>query len=301
MRDFFDFSGIEQIKLAINISWDEFRCNLADQKFKYDDIASALNTTHLSVFNDLFLNEHHLFEKDLGDVLSHNTNIIRAAHIRDSDPIPTYARFIPTEKYITSHNRFSPPGVEWLYLAISPHEELGTPFSHAEICALKECRANCDEHYALCSFRLKDAYKNSKVVDLTIAKEHSYDDLNNNLIQCCEAIYKREFIKGFANIFSAGTIRKPQAKDFRGIFEKWVVYTYARLLSEQIFLPITTENREIMYAPFQCMAQYFLSLGYVGIVYSSTVFPEGKNIVLFDKEMAEPYNQIKNIIVPNHL
>ena len=45
------------------------------------------------------------------------------------------------------------------------------------------------------------------------------------------------------------------------------------------------------------MAQYFLSLGYVGIVYSSTVFPEGKNVVLFDKDAAFPVGKIKKITV----
>lgn len=72
---------------------------------------------------------------------------------------------------------------------------------------------------------------------------------------------------------------------------------YALLLSEQIFLPLTTEDRDIIYAPFQCMAEYFLQKGYIGIVYSSTVFPDGKNIVLFDKNAAIPYGEIKRITV----
>ena len=64
------------------------------------------------------------------------------------------------------------------------------------------------------------------------------------------------------------------------------------------FLPITTEDRALTYVPFQCMAQYFLSKGYSGIVYSSTVFPEGKNVVLFDKEAAHPFGIIKSVTIP---
>ena len=47
-----------------------------------------------------------------------------------------------------------------------------------------------------------------------------------------------------------------------------------------------------MYAPFQTMAQYYISLGYSGIVYGSTVCSVGKNIVLFDKQMAYPSGEI---------
>lgn len=72
---------------------------------------------------------------------------------------------------------------------------------------------------------------------------------------------------------------------------------YARLLSKQIFVPVETEDKELMYSPFQCMAQYFLSLGYAGIIYSSTVFSEGKNVVLFDKDAATPMGKIKKINV----
>lgn len=48
-----------------------------------------------------------------------------------------------------------------------------------------------------------------------------------------------------------------------------------------------------MYAPFQTMAQYYRSLGYSGIIYGSTVSEVGRNIVLFDKEIAKPCGSIE--------
>ena len=96
-------------------------------------------------------------------------------------------------------------------------------------------------------------------------------------------------------------IKKVKMEDIKQQIIKWSIYTYARLLSEQIFLPITTEDKELMYAPFHCLAQYFLSFGYVGIMYSSTVFPDSKNIVLFDKYTAELYGHIESFIVPENL
>jgi hypothetical protein len=301
MKQLFDFSEIEKSERTIRKTWESFRSDLSNKIFRYDDIDSALDTVFLKVFNDLFSHGHDWLKKELCDVLNSSTDIIRAAHIKDGDPKPNYDRFIPNTKYITSHNRFSPPGVEWLYLAIGTNSKRGTEFSLAEKCALKECRASIGDHYALCCFRLKDEYKKINVVDLTIAMESNYGDINNTLERYGEQIYKREVLRGIASGLTTGTVKKPDAEDLIPMIEKWAVYTYASLLSKQIFLPITTEDREIMYAPFQCMAQYFLSKGYAGIVYSSTVFPAGKNLVLFDKQAAEPYNPIKDIIVSNNL
>lgn len=84
-------------------------------------------------------------------------------------------------------------------------------------------------------------------------------------------------------------------KEFEDLFIRWSVYTYTKLLSEQIFVPLdVSDNKAITYAPFQTMAQYYISLGYYGIVYGSTVCPTGKNIVLFDKQMAKPIGTIED-------
>lgn len=52
-----------------------------------------------------------------------------------------------------------------------------------------------------------------------------------------------------------------------------------------------------MYAPFQMMAQYYISLGYCGIIYGSTVLKVGRNIVLFDKSIAYPVGSIENYMI----
>lgn len=78
-------------------------------------------------------------------------------------------------------------------------------------------------------------------------------------------------------------------KEFAELFTRWGVYIYTKLLSEQIFIPLdVTDNKAIAYAyaPFQTIAQYYISLGYSGIIYGIMVCPVGKNVVLFDKKMA---------------
>lgn len=292
MAKVFDFSEIEKSEATIQRTWDEFRKALTKKAFAYNDIQSALGTTFLRVFDDLFTHNKGFLEVKIEEVFSSDSNIVRAARLSDCDPVPGYDRFIPNSKYIKDSNRFSPIGGEWLYLAI------GTRASNiSEQCALQECRAKLGERFALCDFRLNDAYKGKQVIDLTIAREFSYDDINNDLEEYGQKIRDREVSKGIAKGIITGTIEKPEVTDIIPLISKWATYTYARLLSDQIFLPVTTEDKNLVYAPFQCLAQYFLVHGYVGIIYSSTVFPEGRNIVLFDKNAAEPYNDIKIVTV----
>ncbi|MDO5400817.1 MAG: RES family NAD+ phosphorylase [Eubacteriales bacterium] len=297
MQGIFNFSEIEGSEIIIQKTWGDFRQLLSNKVFRYDDIEAALQATFLRVFDDLFQHGHRFFAKRVGDVLSPTVSITRAARIEGSDPTPTYERFIPKAEFIASDNRFSPPGIEWLYLAFAP-AEANFPFSVDETCALKECRAAAGEHFALCEFKSADKYQNHLLIDLTIAKETEFNDINSALEEAGQKITKREIKEGIRVGTKTGRIPKVQVEDIKPALEKWAVFTYAKLLAEQIFVPISTEDRELMYAPFQCMAQYFLSKGYIGIIYSSTVFPAGKNIVLFDKHAAVPYGSIKTVNIP---
>lgn len=296
------FDETEKNEKIIRETWEIFRNQLANRSFTYDDINTALeDTVFLRVFDEFFSHGHKWLEKELSNVFTSNTDIVRAAHIKDDSPPPTYDRFIPNAKFSKSHNRFSPPGFEWLYLAIGPKSNSEAGFSLAEKCALKECRASSGDHYALCSFQLKEGYNKKKIIDLTIAKDMNYEDINSVLKQHGDKIYKREKERMAKTILVTGKSPAPNTKDYEHRFFEWAIYTYARLLAEQIFLPLKTENRELMYSPFQCIAKYFLLKGYAGIVYSSTVFPDGRNLVLFDKKTAEPFNPIKEFIVTDEL
>lgn len=299
MSNIIDFSEREKNEKSIQRTWAEFRQQLADKAFLYSDIDAALQSTFLRVFNDLFQHGHRFLEKEIGDVLTVDVGIVRAARIESGKSAPDYGRFIPKAEFITKDNRFSPPGVEWLYLAFAPKSS-ATGLMIEERCALKECRATAGEKFALCKFLLDDKYKKSVLIDLTVAKDSGYEDINSAFERCARQIVNREVSRGI-NGLTKVIVPRPQTKDIIPSIEQWAVYTYAKLLADQIFLPITIEDRTLMYAPFQCMAQYFLSKGYSGIVYSSTVYPEGKNVVLFNKQVAFPCGAIKNIIVPPDL
>lgn len=266
MKNILDELDYNRLEEQLGDKWKDFREQLANKEFKYDDIDEALKTIFLSVFNKVFENGKQFLEKRIDQVIHPETSVVRAARINPGDPEPDYERFIPKAEFIREDNRFSPPGKEWLYLAFSQKSLSKGILNNAEKCALKECRANVGENFALCKFHIKSKAKNKKLIDLTITKEKSYQQIN------------AEFIERY--LFNNKEI------------EKWVVFIYSKLLADTLFVPVATEDKSLMYAPFQCLAHYFFIKGYVGIVYPSTVFREGKNVVLFDKMLAEPIGEI---------
>ena len=284
MKQIFDFSGIENNEKSIKSTWQEFRNALANGEFLFDDIESAKKHTFLRVYDDLF-------NKNAGIV--HNTITIRdisdyclgRGTILSESEIPDYERFIPKKEFIKSDNRFSPPGVEWLYLAIGDEEDIHT-------CAKAECRAKQGQRFGFCHFGINDSFDSLKLVDLTIADDISYETLNKQLEDYGQSQVKKEIKK--AKVLGFVPRNGIDKEEFKRIFTKWGVYTYAKLLSEQIFEPLSEmEDKSIMYAPFQTMAQYYISLGYSGIIFKSTVYERGKNIVLFDKAIAYPQGTIE--------
>lgn len=155
-----------------------------------------MHSTFLRVFDDLFQHGHRFLEKTVAETLSPDISIVRAARIKPWDPEPNYDRFIPNAKFITSDNRFSPPGVEWLYLAFAK-ESSSPEYKIEEQCALKECRATTGDRFALCNFQVGAEHKDGILIDLTIAKESNYEDINALLEQCGKQIVDREITKGY--------------------------------------------------------------------------------------------------------
>lgn len=299
MCSYYDFTGREKTEASIVQTWAEFRQDLANHKFAYNDLESALHTTFLHGFDDVFQNGHALLEKRIGDILNDDNHVVRAAWIKPGESEPDYDRFMPKAKHIKEDNRFSPPKIEWLYLTFAPRGDLQpSGKSVAEECALQECGASSGKHFALCDFKTNEKFANDLVIDLTIAKNTSFDEINALLEARTSQIEEEETRK--AVIYCLKKRRLPVPNKERYIFPitDWAVHTYAKLLAEQIFLPVDSADKSVMYAPFQCMAQYILSKGYSGIVYASTVYPAGNNIVLFDKTAAKHFGDIRHIDIP---
>ena len=285
---FFDFGEIQKSEETIYRTWTELRYSLKNKDFGYKDIDEAKKITFLMVFDSLF-NQHNGFSFITKQIKDTNRNIGRGTKL-SSDEKVNFERFIPKKEYITQDNRFSPEGVEWLYLAFD------TEVSAIEV-SKREIRTHSGDRFGFCRFVFDDNILENRIVDLTVADDISYDEINSNLEIFMQAITNQKIAEA---LFTRKMPDKGNTLDkekFEQVFIKWTIYTYCKLLSEQIFLPLTTDDKNIEYAPFHLMAQYFLSMGYSGIIYKSTVCNKGKNIVLFDKEYAHPQGDIIDIVL----
>ena len=284
--NFFIFSNIEKAEKSMRATWGDMCEKLSKGTFLYNDIAKAKECTFLSVFDSLFIENKgfEIFETCLTEVFD-KYHLVRGSIIKEDEPSPSYERLLPKSEYITADNRFSPKGVEWLYLALG-FRAAENGLYNAKKCSETECHAQVGMKFAVCSFNLSST-ENVKIVDLTVGDNWSYNRLQKDLERAAKRIIRREVNKYFK------TFSDPSALDIIPEFHKWLVYTYAKMLSEQIFVPVDTNNKELVYAPFHCIAQYFLSLGYSGIIYRSTVYKNGKNLVLFDKNIVKPNGDIE--------
>lgn len=264
-RKIYEFGSMDKCKETIMKNWAEFRDALNKGSFKYDDIDKAKTYKFLKIYDDVFNKNSGIAYKTVKIKDYNKKNIGRGTILSNNEEL-NYERFIPKKEYIKENNRFSPKGIEWLYLATGDKED------EVYQCAKDECRVKIGDRFGFCNFGFDTQYDDLKLVDLTIADKSSYWKLNCKLEN-----------KGYNN-----------SKEF----VEWSIKTYSKLLSEQIFLPLkSTENKGMVYTPFQTMAQYYIHLGYSGIIFKSTVCNIGKNIVLFEKNIAFPIGEIKEEII----
>lgn len=233
--------GIE----AIRDTWNELRSDLSSGVFAYNDLESAMSARFLKVLNQL-LSYDPVREKVTVDLnfFAKSKHFVRAAKISTGEKVD-FDRFIPKADKMTSANRFSPKGIEWLYLGFDRY------ISDAKKCCYAEVRASDDNNVKYCEFIY--AAENHKVINLTKADGKSWEEIT----------------QPYGNIETATA--------------SFVSDIYFKLLSQEIFLPVDSKNKDLEYAPFHCMAAYFKALGFDGIIYKSTVSDVGKNLVMFDK------------------
>lgn len=269
-------------KGAMKRTWIEFRDDLINSDCEYDDTERALESTFLKQFDNLFKNEGikklpvsllECFEKSF---------VGRGAVLKINEKL-SYSRFIPDKQYITQDNRFSPPGIEWLYLAIGNSDKL------IKKCAEKECKAKFNDRFGFCNFELLSPHKDFQIIDLTVADSMEYVNIDDKI----QKLRIKHFNSASKNKFQQAKEIEYEEKECRS----WILLTYCKIMSEMIFEPVENANKTIAYKPFQTLAKYFEKQGYVGIKYKSTVFDGANNIVIFDKSFAQPCGEILDYYV----
>lgn len=234
-------------------SWNQLKNMLKLGNINIDCLENIPDIPFLGVL-DKVLSYELIRKKVSNDIYfySKGKKFYRAAIIQ-LDEIADTARFIPRAEFMRSENRFSPKGIEWLYLGFNRNE------IDAKRCCFAEVRASEDSNVWYCEFTSAFGI-NDLVIDLTIVDNKSLEDI-------CIVPYR---------------------KSYEECVYIFISELYMKLLSEEIFKPIDTVDKEIEYLPFQFMANYFKGLGYKGIIYKSTVSKYGKNIVVFDKNLFVP-------------
>lgn len=173
MGQIFDFGDIKNNERTIRKTWDEFRAALSIGTFSYDNIEEAKKCTFLKVYNDLFHDNFGIEHSTLKLTDLDGTQVGRGCVLK-KDEASDYERFISKREFITDDNRFSPPGVEWLYLALGNETAIHQ-------CAQSECRTHVSDEFGFCHFKFDDAFADIKLVDLTIADNKTYEQLNQVL------------------------------------------------------------------------------------------------------------------------
>ena len=268
--------------------WEKFREDLGKGKFKFNDTNEAMKYPFLKLLN-MFIQLKMNREITLEEIKKYYI-LCRATKINKDEDIDkiSYDRFLPKEEYIQNHNRFSPKGVEYLYLACDLN--FYVYYTTVEKISIKEIRAKNKDIVGLCKFEINENSigDNDKIIDLSFVDSKSFQDIINE--------YSQDVKKRILKYLEKESISD---KIFDGVFIRPVSEIYFKILSSELFKPIENCEKKNQYAPFHCMAYYFNELGYVGIKYKSTVWngETGSNIVLFNKNKAIPieYKIINNI------
>lgn len=134
---------------------------MANGLFSYDEIEKAKKQTFLKVYDDLFQKHSGIDHKTIA-LKDLKAKLIGRGTILKNDEVPNYERLLPKEEYIKEDNRFGPPHVDRLYLAIGDDNDIHE-------CAQAECRVKKGNRFGFCHFQLDAKYNECKLVDLNIA------------------------------------------------------------------------------------------------------------------------------------
>lgn len=290
----------EKCSITYRRTWEEFRKALGNNEFEYFELDKAKKYTFLSVLDNVLT-----YEKNMGyltrnfNELDFHFSFCRASKIGDKEDITniSFERFLPNKDFIKDDNRFSPKGVEYLYLACKTRFGMEKDYDSVIECALSEIRAEYGDTVGICEFKILgiENMERRKVIDLTIADNKTFEEIDEEL----DSKMDKYISERLNNYIDKNKVNREKLEhDCRVYIEKFLLRLYFKFLSEEIFKPVEGADKKYEYSPFHCMAEYFKGLGFDGIIYKSTVCKNGKakNIVLFNKYFAEPQRyEIRNI------
>lgn len=296
---YIDTENRENVIGKFRETWEEFRQALGQNIINYKELEKAKEFTFLKVLDGVLK-----YEENNNDLQERFSNLhfyysfCRATRKGDNESIEdmNFERFLPKEEFIKEDNRFSPKGIEYLYLACKSRIGEEKNYKYIEDVALKEVRAEKGKVYGICKFNIPESVANTdkKVVNLTIADNKTFEKIESEFCEKADN-YLYSNINNF--ISKKGKVNKSEVENYsHKVSRRFCLDMYFKILSSELFKPVENANsKEFEYAPFHCMANYFSQLGFEGIMYKSTVCNNGygKDIVIFNKNLAKPFGEIR--------
>lgn len=210
-------------------------------------------------------------------------------------------RFIPWKS--NTNNRWNPPGRAFLYLSFShSNKEYSSELSVNEYICLEEYRAEKGNTYYFCDFK---PVKEGLIFDLSYNDisldeiKHIVDDHYNDIV----ANIYGEIVSDPNAILKYHKNRKKLAKRIHKLQDKYIINKkileesfakqYLKMICSCIYKKVDETDevkREQAYRSFHALALYLEEKGVTGIIYPCTRTKKviGKNLVLFNKDDAEP-------------
>lgn len=244
----------------LDIQWNEIKEIMKRENFCYKNINQIRK---IDFFDRLF----QIIEDD-SEILSANQNEIKHIYRSAASRWDDVERFIPKFKY-ASLNRMNGKDKLYYYFGIS----------YKKYCddAIKTCFHEIrleDEVATVCEFKLKN---NLRIIDFTKDANPPKNEI--------EAI---DYIKRYIN------------KDHG--FKLAMARLYFSLFSDSgAFTPIDKDNCsedkiKALYMPFWSLAEYLEENKYDGMIFSSSVTSNGKNLVIFNLDNAYPIESSLKIL-----
>jgi hypothetical protein len=254
MNKIFDFAPIKPAEETMKRTWQDFGKELIGADIKNLDEAKQIH--FLRVFDNAFETggAKKYFTKKLGDLASQY--FYRGAILKGEKDVP-FDRFIPKSEFM-KNNRFSPVGLEWLYMAIS------SCVPKAKECCVAECQAKDGDRFGICKFEINPSVFNSNIVDLTVGTSLSYDEINNEMESAARKQVNKTVSK-FKKTFNPAVLHADKNATV-DMARRWIAQMYTKMMSEMLFVPVEEAKKDDEYIPFQWIARYFESLGYEGIM-----------------------------------
>lgn len=277
--------------------WEDVRQKLLHGEIKYNDIERLKEEDFFNRFDDMFKDYNNFATTELSEI----NLLLRSVPEKDHE----VSRFIPIKKdspewvkynlQDSDWNRFNPSDRAFIYLGICMNNDIKS-YEDVKNTCYKELRVSQQkniDYMSTLKFKVFKESKQKRVLDFSkISKYKSCDNILNKYLSEGAMLEKKKL--------KTGVLTKQDVYRRKILPSELCVLISLKLINDGIFKEVNTtelSEREIKkikeneYAPFHAFANYIESMGFVGIIYNSTVC-DGLNIVLFDSSYVEPIGDI---------